>query len=140
MLSKKLFSFIHHIALFAIVFASIAPSISHALATQNNTNRFVQEICSSTGEKLVIQVLTSKGKQLATEFVVNKASPKTMNMHLEHCPFCSSGVATISLPNSSMLIIAILEATAQKIAQYSAPVVVSRPHNLPPSQAPPNSL
>ena len=74
--------------LFAIFFASVAPSISHALAAQNNTNRFAQEVCTSTGEKVVIQVITTKGKQLATEFVVSKSSPKTMPMHLEHCPFC----------------------------------------------------
>ncbi len=140
MLSKKLFRVIHHIALFAIVFASVAPSISHALAAQNNSNSFMQEVCTSTGEKVVIQVLTTKGKQLATEFVVSKSSPKTMSMHLEHCPFCSNSIATTSLPTSNSLIIALLAATAQQIAQYTAPVVVSRPYVSPPSQAPPSTL
>lgn len=140
MLSKKLFRFIHHIALFAIIFASVAPSISHALAAQNNSNSFMQEVCTSTGEKVVIQVVTTKGKQLATEFVVSKSSPKTMSMHLEHCPFCSNSIATTSLPTSSSLIIALLAATAQQIAQYTAPVVVSRPYVSPPSQAPPSTL
>ena len=137
MLSKRLFRFIHRIALFAIFFASVAPSISHALAAQNNTNSFKQEICTSTGEKVVIQVLTTKGKQLSTEFVVSKSSPKTMAMHLEHCPFCSSAAIAASLPATNTLIIAVLTATAQKIAQYAAPTVATRPYVSPPSQAPP---
>lgn len=140
MLSKKLFQFIHYIALLAIVFASVAPSISHALAAQNNSNSFAQEVCTSTGKKVVIQVVTTKGKQLATEFEVSKASPKTMTMHLEHCPFCSNSIATTSLPASNSLIIALLAATAQQIAEYTTPVVVSHTYVSPPSQAPPYTL
>ncbi len=140
MLSKRLFRFMHHIALFAIIFASFAPTISHALAVQNDSNSFAQEVCTSSGEKVVIQVMTTKGQQLSTEFVVSKSSPKTMIMHLEHCPFCSSSVASASLPTTNALIIALLEQTAQQIAQYAAPIVVSRPYVSPPSQAPPNTL
>lgn len=140
MLSKRLFRFIHRIALFAIVFASVAPSISHALAAQNNSNSFTQEVCTSTGEKVVIKVVTTKGQQLETEFVVSKSSPKTMAMHLEHCPFCSNGAASSSLPATNTLIIALLTATAQQIAQYAVPSVVSRSYVSPPSQAPPSTL
>lgn len=140
MLSSRLFRYVHRIALFAIVFASVAPSISHALAAQNNTNSFAQEVCTSTGEKVVIQVVTTKGKQLATEFVVSKTSPKTMSMHLEHCPFCSSTATAASLPATNALIIALLEQTAQQLAQYSAPIVVTQFHVSPPAQAPPHTL
>lgn len=130
----------HRIALFAIVFASVAPSISHALAVQNNSNSFAQEVCTSTGEKVIIQVVTTKGKQLATEFVVSKASPKTMTMHLEHCPFCGSTAVAASLPAANALIIALLEEKAQQLAEFSAPIVVSRTYVLPLSQAPPSTL
>ncbi|PPD56534.1 MAG: hypothetical protein CTY10_03630 [Methylotenera sp.] len=140
MLSKKLFRFIHSVALFAIIFASIAPSVSHALAAKNNVNSFAQEVCTSTGEKVVIQVVTTKGKQLATEFIVTKSSPKTMPMHLEHCPFCGSAATAAGLPASNTLIIAILEQAAQQLAQYSAPTVLTQPYVSPPSQAPPNTL
>ena len=140
MLSKRLFHFIHHIALFAIVFASVAPSVSHALDAQNNSNSFLQEVCTSNGEKVVIQVLTTKGKQLATEFAVNKALPKTMALHLEHCPFCSNSLAGASLPATNVLMIAILTATAQQTAHYATPIVVSRPYVSPLSQAPPDKL
>lgn len=138
--SKKILRFIHKIALFAIIFASVAPGISYALAAQNNSNSFVQEVCTSVGTKVVIQVVTSKGQQLATEFEVNKSSPKTISMHLEHCPFCSNSIATASLPASNSLIIALLTATAQKIAEYTAPIVASRTYVSPPSQAPPTTL
>ncbi len=140
MLSKSLFRFMHRIALFAIIFASVAPSISHALAAQNNSNSFSQEVCTSSGEKVVIQVLTTKGKQLATEFVVNKTAPKTMAMHLEHCPFCSNAAVAAGLPATNTFIIAVLTAKAQQIAQYASPAVATHPYVSPPSQAPPSKL
>ncbi len=140
MLSKRPFRFTHCIALFAIIFASLAPSISHALAAQNNTNSFAQAVCTSKGEKVVIQVVTTKGKQLATEFVMSKSSSKTMPMHLEHCPFCSSAATIANLPATNVLIIALLEVTAQQLAQYTTPAVISPQHKAPPAQAPPNAL
>ena len=140
MLSKRLFRFVHFIALLAIFFASVAPSVSHALAAQNNSNSFAQEVCTSTGQKVVIQVITTKGKQLATEFALVKVAPKSMSMHLEHCPFCGNAATAASVPASNALIIAKLEATAQQLAEYSRPIVVSHSHVSPPSQAPPSTL
>jgi hypothetical protein len=143
MLSKKLFRLIHKIALFAIVFASLAPSISHAIAAQNNANGFLQEVCTSTGKKVQVQISTTQGKQLATEFSVKQSPtdtvPKNVGMHLEHCPFCASHAVAAALPTNNLEIIALLEVTAQKAAEYAAPVVVSHPYYVsPPSQAPPS--
>jgi len=50
--------------LFAIVFASLAPSISHALANPNNPQGFMQQICGVGGQKLYIQVITTQGQQI----------------------------------------------------------------------------
>ena len=137
MLSQKIFKLINKIALFAIVFASLAPSISHALAATNGTS-FAQEICSSNGQKISIQVITSQGQQLTTEFAINKSeAPKNITMHLEHCPFCSS-VSAAALPSQQLEIIALLEITAQKAAKYAAPILASRHYKSPPSQAPPH--
>jgi Protein of unknown function (DUF2946) len=137
MFSQKLFRCLHKIALFAIVFASLAPSISHALAAKNSTS-FAQEICTSNGKTLSIQVITSQGQQLTTEFSVNKELPaKNISMHLEHCPFCSSGSTTTALPGHPLEIIALLEIGAKKAAKYVAPAVASRHYKSPPSQAPP---
>ena len=97
-------------------------------------------MCTSTGAKVVIQVVTTKGKQLSTEFEVSKSAPKTMSMHLEHCPFCANAATAASLPTSNVLIIALLEVSAQQLALYATPIVVSRPYASPPSQAPPHKL
>ena len=139
MLSKKLFSLMHKIALFAIVFASLAPSISHAIAAQNGTNSFTQEICASNGKKISIQVQTTKGQQLSVDFALKQSSePKNIAMHLEHCPFCGGHFSVVALPTNSSVIIAQLALTAQKVAEYAVPVFTSHTYVSPPAQAPPS--
>ena len=143
MLSKKLFSLMHKIALFAIVFASLAPSISHAIAAQNGNNSFIQEICSSSGKKISIQVQTTKGQQLSVDFTLKQSpqeptQPKSIAMHLEHCPFCGGHFSAVALPAGNSVIIAQLAATAQKIAEYAVPVLTSHTYVSPPAQAPPS--
>lgn len=139
MLSKRLFLLINQIALFAIIFASVAPSISHALFA-HKSNSYMQEVCTSSSSKVLIQVLTTTGKILATEFVLSKSLPKKIAMHLEHCPFCSNGGATVSLPATNLLIIATITAAAQQIAKYLSPIAVSQHYTTPQSQAPPIRL
>ena len=138
MLSQKIFRLINKIALIAIIFASLAPSISHALAANSGTS-FAQEICTSNGQKISIQVITSQGQQLTTEFSVkNDEQPiKNISMHLEHCPFCASHAVAAVLHSTHLEITALLAITAQKAAKYAAPVPASRYYKLPPSQAPP---
>lgn len=117
MFSRKLFRFIHRIALFATFFASVAPSISHALAAQNNTNSFAQEICTTSGEKVVIEVLTTKGHRIVTELTTKATgkNPIEIGHHLQHCPFCAnfSTDAVIEAPHAP--IVALLAAQAQQI-------------------------
>ncbi len=139
MLSKKLFLLLHKIALFAIVFASLAPSISHAIAAQNGNNSFIQEICSSSGKKISIQVQTTKGQQLAIDFAI-KQTPKPQNiaLHLEHCPFCGGHFSAAALPAGNSVMIAQLALTAQKVAEYAVPVFTSHTYVSPPAQAPPS--
>lgn len=99
MLSRKLFRCLHKVALFAIVFASLAPSVSHALAAQQGINSFAQEVCSSNGEKISIQVVTTKGQQLQTDLDSTASSSSlTVSLHLNHCPFCQASVAHITIP------------------------------------------
>jgi len=143
MLSKKLFLLMHKIALFAIFFAALAPSISHALAAQQGTNSFTQEVCSTNGGKITIQVVTTKGQQFSAEFTTKKTSetsPKSINHHLEHCPFCAnpSTDAAMDAPHAPM--IAILEAEAQHIAVVSQVVLTRFSVLPPPAQAPPALL
>lgn len=99
MLSKKLFRWMHKIALFAIVFASLAPSISHALAAQQGINSLAQEVCSSNGEKITIQVVTTKGQLLQTALDSTTGSkPVNASLHLNHCPFCNASAVNIAIP------------------------------------------
>ncbi len=139
MLSQKIFRLINKIALIAIIFASLAPSISHALAANSGTS-FAQEICTSNGQKISIQVITTQGQQLTMELSVkNDEQPaKNISMHLEHCPFCASHAVATGLHSNHLEITALLEITAQKAARYATPVVASRHYKSPPSQAPPH--
>lgn len=140
MLSKKLFMLMHKIALFAIVFASLAPSISHALQANNGAG-FAQEICSSNGKKITIQVLTTKGQQLATELSDKEAdnrAPTGIQHHLQHCPFCANPSTDAAIQASHLQIVTLLATQAEK-QSATTPVVLSRFYTLPPpAQAPPS--
>ncbi len=142
MLSKKLFRWVNKIALFAILFASLAPSISHALQA-NSGGGFVQEVCTTNGEKITIQVLTTKGQQLATELNTQTSSDKSptgIQHHLQHCPFCANPSADAALQAPHAPIIAILTAQAQHISATSQPVSPRFSVLPPPAQAPPRTI
>jgi hypothetical protein len=139
MLSKKIFRLIHKIALFAIVFASLAPSVSHALAAQNGAS-FAQEICTTDGKKITIQVVTTKGQRLATEFSQQSPSDKAptgIQHHLQHCPFCANPSTDTVVEASHAPIIAILTAQAQQISVITQTVLQRFSALPPPAQAPP---
>ena len=145
MLSQKLFRWVNKVALFAIVFASLAPSISHALAAQTGTS-FAQEICSSNGKKITIQVLTTKGQQLATQLVAkdigaklaDKTTPAGLQHHLQHCPFCSATAANLAIvpPSTAWLLMLAQQAKAinNNYATPFQPLYLQTTH---PSRAPP---
>ena len=141
MLSQNLFKFLNKISLLAIVFASLAPSISHALAAANNSS-FAQEVCTTSGNKITIQVLTTKGQQLATELPAqtSEKSPSGIQHHLQHCPFCANPSTDAAIQAPHEPIIEILAAQAQQIA-VNYQVVLPRFSVLPPpAQAPPSIL
>jgi Protein of unknown function (DUF2946) len=142
MLSKKLFHWLNKIALFAIVFASLAPSISHALQANNGAG-FVQEVCTTSGEKITIQVLTTKGQQLATELPAQTSqskSPTGIQHHLQHCPFCANPSTDAALQSPHTPIIAILTAQAQQFSATSQTVLPRFSVLPPPAQAPPSFI
>lgn len=138
-LFRKLFRWINKIALFAIVFASLAPSISHALAVANNTS-FAQEVCSTNGTKITIQVVTTKGQQLVTELPAqtSEKAPTGLHHHLQHCPFCANPSINAAIQTPHAPIVAILAAQAQHIAVNSLAVLPRFSALTPPAQAPPN--
>ena len=139
MLSRNLFRWAHKIALFAIVFASLAPSISHALANQNGTQGFMQEICGVGGQKLYIQVVTTKGQSIQAALDTKPGSqPVSINHHLNHCPFCTN-------PNTQFDIVSPTFTNIANIALEHAHAVVTQQIIIaafsvlpPPAQAPPS--
>lgn len=138
--SKKIFRFIHKIALFAIVFASLAPNISHALAAQQGINSFAQEVCTSDGQKITIQVLTTKGQQIATNLNADEKesqSPASLVLHLNHCPFCANPNTQVGIEPPQMPIITLLALQAQHLAIVTQPVFQRFSVLPPPAQAPP---
>ena len=92
MISKRLFRLINKIALFAILFSSLAPTISHALVNKDKFN-FAQDICSSTLKKVTIEVIANKAHPILADFDVSSTThtkPISIDHHLDHCPFCAN--------------------------------------------------
>ncbi len=141
MFSQKIFKRINIVALFAIVFASIAPSLSHALAAKQGVNSFVQEICTANGESITIQVVTSQGKQLARQLDIEQKLPsktKKVISHFNHCPFCGNPNIHMGLEPPSTFIIAALQSHIERLRFVAAAATKSFTTLPPPAQAPPN--
>ena len=138
MLSKRLFLFIHKMAMFAILIASFTPNISHALATHKSMNSMMQEICVSNGAKINLKIQTTLGQQRFVEFAI-KPTPqsKTIVMHFAHCPFCASATNDTLLNTAKLPVFVKLISQAQQCIvtkPLSYPSFLTRP---PPAQAPP---
>lgn len=139
MLSRNLFGWAHKIALFAIIFASLAPSISHALANQNGTQGIMQSICGVGGQKLYIQVVTTKGQSIQAALDTKPGSqPVSINHHLNHCPFCTNPNTSVDIETSSLPIIKLLVMQEQYISTVAQPISSSFSVLPPPAQAPPS--
>lgn len=139
-LTQKILRGISKIALFAIVFASLAPSISHALAAQQGINGFAQAICTSNGKTITIQVQTSKGQQISTSLSADEKgsqSPASVVLHLNHCPFCSNPNTSVGIVATPLPIITVLATQAQHLAVNTQPVLSRFSVLPPPAQAPP---
>jgi hypothetical protein len=86
------------IACFAMLFAALAPSVSHALSTSRGEPW--TEICSVGGKKFV-KVSVDQGG------TTDPASQDSI--HLEHCPFCATHADAIALPPAAGLSILLID-------------------------------
>ena len=132
------------ISLLAFIFAQLAPTVSYALASHSNPN-FFQEICSANNAKkiVVLQILTTKGIQLTTAITIKQQESESapisskMDMHFEHCPFCTShidGTTPLNLSNISY----VAELNAYQHTPIYDSLLIPRVYQLAnPSQAPP---
>jgi hypothetical protein len=139
MLSRRLYRFINYVALFAILFSSLAPTISHAMAIKDKIN-FAQDICSSSLKKVTIEVVATIAQPNLSVIDVNSSNhttPISIDHHLEHCPFCAN-LAMNAVTNSPELPIFNLVA-AQPELDFKMQAIGLLFFSVlpPPSQAPP---
>jgi uncharacterized protein involved in copper resistance len=118
------------IAMLAVVFASLAPSTSHAFPAKNNQPTLLQELCSAQGAKRFIAVDLAVDTQKAPS--QNQAA-----MHFEHCPYCAMHPASMAIPASSIALF-LAQINAPKNIQIDVQVLPSAFYQVtPPSHAPP---
>jgi hypothetical protein len=125
--TKRLSSWI---AILAILFASLAPSISHAFPAKNNQQPLLQELCSAQGAK----------RYIAVDLAVDTQQAPTQNqaaMHFEHCPYCATHAVTVAITTTPIALF-LAQINATEHIQIDAQVLPSSFYQVtPPSHAPP---
>lgn len=125
-------------ALMAIMLAVLMPILTVAFPMQSGKT-FVQEVCSSQGNKLVIQVITTQGKLRSTLIDYQPSQkPVSLSHHLNHCPFCQMALDQVTIPAHSPAYILFQKTQATiALSEYQAPVVASFYPTAHLSRAPP---
>jgi len=125
-------------ALMAIMLAALMPTLTLAFPMQGGKT-FVQEVCSSQGSKLVIQVITTQGKLRSTLIDYRPSQkPVSLSHHLNHCPFCQMALDQVTIPSHSPAYILFQKTQATiALSEYQAPVVSSFYPTAHLSRAPP---
>jgi len=145
MFFRRYKSAVSKIILSVMIFASLAPTVSHALALFTGNQSFTQKICISNGTDkqnsvVVIQVKTTMGQKLATEISLkptftNQTAPASIEKHFEHCPFCLHYMAALpAIDNATFL------ADDGKFylqVHYLAPILTALHQSNHPTRAPP---
>lgn len=129
---------IARLAIMAMLLVSLVPTLSLAFPMQSGKS-FVQEVCSTQGNKLVIQVITTQGKQLST-LIDYKPSQKPVSLshHLNHCPFCHMAIDQVMLPGYSPAYILFQQTQADiALSAYQVPAVPRVYYTAHLSRAPP---
>ena len=118
------------IVILAVVFASIAPSISHAFPVENNQATLLQQLCSAQGAKRFI----------AVDLAVNTQKAPSQNqaaMHFEHCPYCATHACNVAITTTPIALF-LAQINATEHIQKNALVLPSAFYLIsPPSHAPP---
>lgn len=86
------------IACIAMLFAALAPSVSHALSASRGETW--TEICSVGGMKLV---------KVIDGAAVTADPAEQHSAHLKHCPFCAVHADSSALPPGAAVVIPLLE-------------------------------
>ena len=118
------------IAIMAVVFASLAPSISHAFPAKNNQANVLQELCSAQGVKRFVAVDLAVDTQKAPS--QNQAA-----MHFEHCPYCATHAGSVAITVSPIALLLAEINAVEHIPTYAVALPLSFYQVTPPSHAPP---
>lgn len=84
----------------AILMASLAPSISHVVATAKGIPNGWTEICTIFGAKLV---------KIGDDAPDSKLPAPKKATHLQHCPFCISHAVSLGLPPNTDFVIPVIK-------------------------------
>ena len=115
-------------AIFAVLFAFFAPTISQAMPTDNHTNVIYQKVCTEHGSKVIPIELPSNGHH-----------NDGMLGNTGHCAFCFTSAHTpIVSSNSISFVVAVIESQAWVLPAYDSPVVQSIYQDSHSPQAPPS--
>jgi hypothetical protein len=138
MVTVKFQHWMARMALMAIMLAALMPTLTLAFPMQGGKT-FVQEVCSSQGSKLVIQVITTQGKLRSTLIDYQPSQkPVSLSHHLNHCPFCQMALDQVTIPSHSPAYILFQKTQATiALSEYQAPVVSSFYPTAHLSRAPP---
>jgi hypothetical protein len=128
---------ISRIIIAVMVFASLAPTVSHALVSFTGNTSFSQKVCTISGNTIVIQVKTTLGKQLATALPVKGTAQQSAENHFEHCPFCTTQSAAVLSPTYNPTLVVSNEGRFFLQSAYLAPVLSALHQSDHPSRAPP---
>lgn len=86
------------IALLAVLFGALAPSVSHALAAQRGGTARWAELCGVNGVKRVL---------VAAE-TPQAPQRDLLQHHVEHCPYCATHGGAVALPPPAAISFAVI--------------------------------
>lgn len=122
-LNNKLASWM---AIFAVLMAFFAPTISQAMTSNDHTNVIYLKVCTEHGSKVIPMELPS-------------GNHDGMLGHAGNCAFCCTSAHTpIVGSNSISFVVAVIESQAWVLPAYDSPVVQSIFQDSHFPQAPPS--
>ena len=112
-------------AIFAILFAFFAPTVSQAMSADDHSNVIYQKVCTEHGSKVIPIELPSKHHD-------------GMLGHSGHCAFCCTSAHTpIVSTSSAVIVVSSNESQVWITPAYDSPVVQTTYQVSHPPQAPP---
>jgi len=119
-----------YLALTAVLFAALAPTLSHAFPVKPDSQALWQEICSAQGTR---QIPATLDLQAAPK----QQDQNKMAGHLEHCPYCFTHAGSVGLLPALTIVFSVSPAISISISYDQSPVFVQQYLVSPPSHAPP---